>query len=66
MHKSDVDRVLEALQAAPGDWVGNLYQTTRTMVHSRIADLRKRGYRIESRCFGIGDWRYRLVGEPPA
>ena len=55
------DLVLAWLSATPGEWVGDLYLKTRTMVHSRIADLRARGHNIECRCFGKGDYRYRLV-----
>jgi biotin operon repressor len=58
---SGSDIVLAYLSATPGEWVADLYLKTRTMVHSRIADLRARGYEIESKCFGKGDWRYRLI-----
>lgn len=58
---TDTQRVLDVLKATPGEWVGDLYTKTGTMVHSRIADLRSRGYAIESKCFGRRDWRYRLV-----
>jgi hypothetical protein len=57
----DNERVLVVLEATPGQWLDRLYQRTQCMVHSRISDLRKRGYRIESRCFGKSDWRYRLL-----
>jgi hypothetical protein len=57
------ERVLRALQSARGEFVGGLYRSCGAMVHSRIADLRRAGHKIESRCFGAGDWRYRLVGE---
>jgi hypothetical protein len=47
------DRILEALQAAPGEWVSliTLWQASGSMaVHSRINDLRKRrGLIIEQR-----------------
>jgi hypothetical protein len=58
---SDSDLLLIRLQAAHGDWVGDLYSDLRVMVHSRIADLRRRGYQIECKMFGRGDYRYRLV-----
>jgi hypothetical protein len=60
---SDCQRVLLLLQRAKGDWVGDLYRKTGCMVHSRIADLRKRGHSIECKQFGRGDWRYRLISE---
>lgn len=55
------ERVLRALQSAPGEYVGDLYRRCGCMVHSRIADLRREGHAIEAKCFGRGDWRYRLV-----
>jgi hypothetical protein len=60
---SDCQRVLLLLQRAKGDWVGDLYRKTGCMVHSRIADLRKRGHSIECKQFARGDWRYRLISE---
>jgi hypothetical protein len=60
---SDSQRVLLALQRAKGDWVGDLYGKTHCMVHSRIADLRRRGHNIECKQFARGDWRYRLISE---
>jgi hypothetical protein len=63
--EGDSDRVLAVLRESEGQWVPNLYRRTQCMVHSRIADLRKRGYRIESRCFGKSDWRYRLMPASP-
>lgn len=53
------DRLLAILRT--GGWQENLYQRTGMMVHSRVADLRKRGHRIECKRFGPGDFRYRLV-----
>jgi biotin operon repressor len=58
---SDTARVLAVLQAAEGEWVGDLYGKTRCMVHSRVANLRAQGYLIEAKCFGPRDWRYRLL-----
>jgi hypothetical protein len=60
---SDCQRVLLLLQRAKGNWVEDLYGKTHCMVHSRIADLRKRGHSIECKQFGRGDWRYRLISE---
>jgi len=63
---TDNDFVLSLLVAAPpGEWVGHLYEKTKTMVHSRISDLRRDGHVIESKCFGVGDWRYRLAPQAP-
>jgi biotin operon repressor len=58
---TDTQRVLDVLKATPGEYVGDLYTKTNTMVHSRIADLRAAGHTIESKCFGRRDWRYRLL-----
>ena len=58
---TDADRVLYELDRANGEWVADLYGKTRCMVHSRVADLRRKGYRIEQKCFGHKDYRYRLV-----
>lgn len=60
---TDAERILAELRAAEGQWVENLYGTTGAMVHSRIVELRRRGYRIECRRFAAGDYRYRLVEE---
>ena len=65
--QTDATRILALLKEYEGQWVAGLYQLTSCMVHSRIADLRRRGYRIECKRFGQGDYRYRLVridGEP--
>ena len=59
---TDADLVLSILQAWKGDWVPDMYKVSGVMVHSRIADLRKRGYQIEMKCFGSRDYRYRLLG----
>ncbi len=61
---TDKELILAWLTATPGEWVSDLYSKTHTMVHSRIADLRRMGYTIESKCFGRGDYRYRLVQRP--
>jgi len=64
---ADTARILALLQEYEGQWVAGLYQLTACMVHSRIADLRRRGHRIECKRFGQGDYRYRLTagqGEP--
>jgi hypothetical protein len=58
---SDAERVLRILRDARGAWVPDLYRRTGCMVHSRISDLRRRGHNIESKCFGKGDYRYRLI-----
>ena len=57
---SDCDALLIALQAKHGDWLEDAY-SMRMMVHSRVADLRKRGYKIECKKFGRKDYRYRLI-----
>jgi hypothetical protein len=62
---SDADHVLEILRAWHGDWVPHLYRVSGVMVHSRIADLRKRGYQIECKRFGMGDYRYRIIVPAP-
>jgi hypothetical protein len=59
--ENGTDRVLKVLESANGEWVADLYAKTHCMVHSRIADLRRKGHEIECRCFGPGDYRYRLV-----
>lgn len=59
---TDADLVLSILVAWNGEWVPYMYRITGVMVHSRISDLRKRGYKIEQQCFGRGDYRYRLLG----
>lgn len=58
---TDCDRILVVLRAWKGEFVPHLYRITGCMVHSRIADLRRKGYQIESKCFGRGDYRYRLL-----
>jgi hypothetical protein len=61
---TDVGMVLAVLQRSRGEWVPKMYLQTGVMVHSRVADLRRAGYTIECRCFGRGDYRYRLTGGP--
>jgi hypothetical protein len=58
---TDTERVLAALMATPGEYVGDLYQSCGCMVHSRVADLRRKGYAIECLRFGHKDYRYRLM-----
>jgi hypothetical protein len=58
---SDTQRVLALLLDNRGDWVANIYRRTGSMVHSRIADLRRKGHNIECKRFGADDYRYRLV-----
>lgn len=58
--ESDTEMVLRILSEANGSWVPDLYRRTRSMVHSRISDLRRRGFEIQCKCFGQGDYRYRL------
>lgn len=62
--KTDADLILEILRRARGDWVKDLYAMSGVMVHSRIADLRQKGCRIECKRFGHKDYRYRLLEEP--
>ena len=48
---SQADRILGALEARRGEWVGmtELYSVSRAFaVHSRVADLRKRGHSIDN------------------
>ena len=61
MAATDANRILTILRHYEGEWVAGLYQLTASMVHSRIADLRRRGYRIECKRFAQGDYRYRLT-----
>jgi len=61
---SDADLVLDVLRRSRGAWVPHLYAQTGVMVHSRVPELRRRGYVIECRRFGRRDYRYRLVSEP--
>ena len=58
---TDAELVLTILREARGGWVQDLYRRTACMVHSRIAELRRRGYVIECKRFGQGDYRYRLL-----
>ena len=61
---SDTERVLSALSAQPGQWIAGLYGKTHVLVHSRVAELRRRGYLIQCQRFGPGDYRYRLLVSP--
>lgn len=61
---TDCELVLEVLRRSRGEWVPHLYAQTGVMVHSRIPELRKRGYDILCRRFGKRDYRYKLVAEP--
>ena len=68
MSQSHCQRVLEALQDANGAWVTSeqLYRRLGGMVlHSRIAELRKRGHTIEGRHVpgetGAAGYEYRLL-----
>jgi len=63
-HVTHSERVLRVLVEAEGAWVQDLYGKTRCMVHSRVADLRRKGYGIEQAKFGRGDHRYRLTAMP--
>lgn len=58
---TDSDLLLTRLRAAHGEWVGDLYADLRVMIHSRVSDLRKRGFKIECRRVGQGKYEYRLV-----
>jgi len=59
------DLILTALRAAKGDWVTmwDLYEASGAMaVHSRIADLRKRGHQIDQWSDSVRSQRsHRLV-----
>jgi hypothetical protein len=65
--KSDSDRILDML--ADGDWHSRRHMLRADLgaghpgftLHSRVAELRKRGYEIECRHSGGRDWEYRLV-----
>ena len=62
--RSDADVVLQILRFSAGEFVPHLYTLAGCMVHSRVADLRRRGYKIECKRFSAKDYRYRLVEEP--
>ncbi len=54
---SQCDAILAALKERAGQWVGlpALYNVSGSMaIHSRIADLRARGHRIEHRNERVG------------
>jgi hypothetical protein len=59
--QSDADVVLAILLMSQGEWVPHLYTLSGCMVHSRVAELRRKGYLIECKRFGPSDYRYRLV-----
>lgn len=63
------DRILARLEQGPAT-AAELYATTYTVVHSRIADLRRRGYVIECEHVegkGAASYLYTLcAGFPPA
>jgi hypothetical protein len=61
--KSDSDRLLEVLSDGEEHAHTTLYRELNIMVHSRSADLRRRGYDIRVRREGAY-YLYRLVGEP--
>ena len=55
------------LALADGQWhtARELYSSTFTVVHSRISDLRRKGYTIECRRTSGSDarsYQYRLIG----
>jgi hypothetical protein len=61
------DRILHRLQDGPAT-AAELYATTYTVVHSRIAELRRKGYwidcdRVEGET-GARSYLYRLVSGP--
>jgi hypothetical protein len=68
---SDNSRVLDLLTIAAlsGDgWVSRPYRHLHVMVHSRIADLRRRGWNIECRRVQDSegtDYQYRLLKSEP-
>jgi hypothetical protein len=64
---SDSERVLDLLAHNVNRWVPRPYQKLSVMWHSRVADLRKKGHRIDCRCVKTGkerDYQYRLVVNP--
>ena len=63
--QSDADVVLAILLMSQGEWVSKLYVLAGCMVHSRVADLRRKGHQIECKRFGPSDYRYRLMSVPP-
>ena len=60
------DRILARLQDGPAT-AAELYATTYSVVHSRIAELRRRGHTIECERIegetGARSYLYRLLGE---
>lgn len=68
--QSQCDKILRHLQANAGDWIG-MPQLVRISgsynIHSRIADLRKRGHQIShknERRNGEVHSYYRLTSQP--
>ena len=74
---SDTSRVLDllrvlvacgSLNGSSDAWVDHPYHRLRVMWHSRVAELRRRGFVIECRrvtdMVGAADYQYRLVSEP--
>jgi len=70
---SDNARVLACLSTAAlrlgnNGWFDHPYRRLPVMWHSRVAELRRRGYVIESRrvtdADGKPDYQYRLVSSP--
>lgn len=55
------ERVLARLRRGPAT-AAELYAETRCMVHSRVSNLRERGYVIE--CDKRNNYTYRLLSEP--
>ena len=55
-------RVLNKLATYNGEWISSdhLYETTKCMVHSRIADLRRDGHNIQHEVIN-GKHGYRLI-----
>lgn len=66
MDGSQSEQILDALEH--GRWMGSrdLHRRVFCVLHSRIAELRKRGYVIEHRGVGFGTehHEYRLAGRP--
>lgn len=55
------ERVIAQLRSGPKTQA-ELYAATRCMVHSRVADLRRKGYVIE--CDKTAGYTYSLISEP--
>lgn len=62
-HKSHNVRILELLKEFEGEWVDHPRRRIPEAIwNSRVAELRRRGHRIECRRVGPGNYEYRLVG----